>query len=585
VQQHPIYAIASCTIQELAHRKQGHVLPTLVLHIFPDSAGDRSRKRRSSRPTPFTSNRDTLPTTLWFRSADDRHNIYDWARYIQPLIQPYLNEQSPSAPTTPSSPLFTNPNPFANGREPSNYFQSGPLSSNPHGTLQHKASGQTHSSRERDKYRGYSHTPSLKSRRSDLSQMSSLNPGPAGHPGISSKRPAELPSPASTVDEYHGEFIEGWTSAQGRSSTLSSPSIPRESFSSQQERASQKPSVNAGSPPGPRQTILDRAFQLGFIPGSEQDLPGAGKISSVAKFEAIAREKDVNRKRTPPDSAPLEGLRSVWDPDDSDAEDEPEEPSQQQNNRATISRIDQDHEDEEDEEAEDEDEEDENPFGRPSKDDTYIQEQDLSGRAVIPPSARRALDFITGRRPSQVSVAERTPVPTSRDTRQSARSTVVYDRDSVATLHSGSSRLRPQTGYTGSKTPFAQRTYSQPHLAALDGQSHTSDRTPEEGMIARRSSARIAREQRSSGQSTKRLSFTDFTKRLSSTSSLLLVQTNTSIGGSSRGSSEVDPHQVPKGNLQPRSGGTQQPATDRDADKRCGWRGSVGVFGAEGGFI
>jgi hypothetical protein len=583
VQQHPIYAIASCSIQELAHRKQGHVLPTLVLHIFADPAADRLRKRRSSRPTPFTNNRDTLPTTLWFRSADDRHNIYDWARCIQPLIQPYINGQSPSTPVTPSSPLFTNANPFGNSRETS-YFQTGPLNSNPHETQRHYASNQSHSSREHSRHPTNSHTPSLRSRRSDLSQMSSLNPGQIGFTASGSSRPSEIPSPASTIDEYQGELIEGWTSAQGRSSVLSSPGIPRESFSSQQERAIQQPTATAGSPPGPRQTILDRAFQLGFIPGSEQDLPSTGKISSVAKFEAIAREKDVARNRTPPEGIQLEGLRSVWDLDDSDAEDETETPSRRHVAYRRAEKSSQDSEEQLAEEGED----DESQQGEESTTDAYSEEDSLSGSAIIPPSARRALDFITGRRPSQQAVDSRFSAATKRDTRSSGRSTVVDDRESTVTLNSGSSKPWPQSGKPDLKNALTQRIHSQPHLAALDvPPSSSSERTSDEVMVARRSSVRLVREQqRQSGQSAKRLSFTDFTKRLSSTSSLLLVQTNTSVGGSSRGSSEVDPHQLARGNLQPRSGGMQQPtAGDREADMRCGWRGSVGVFGAEGGFI
>ena len=83
----------------------------------------------------------------------------------------------------------------------------------------------------------------------------------------------------------------------------------------------------------------------------------------------------------------------------------------------------------------------------------------------------------------------------------------------------------------------------------------------------------------------KRLSFQEFTKRLSSSSSLLLVQTNAS--GSSRGdgsgrvslSSEFETGEAIVVGVGMRGGMT---------DKRCGqgWRGSVGVFGSgEGGFL
>lgn len=107
---------------------------------------------------------------------------------------------------------------------------------------------------------------------------------------------------------------------------------------------------------------------------------------------------------------------------------------------------------------------------------------------------------------------------------------------------------------------------------------------------------------RRSSTSTKRLSFTEFTKRLSSTSSLLLVQTNasssTSSGsGNGRTSSELsfggEPEEnTNKGGLRQSNGlamglrGGALNDREREAQlKRCGWRGSVGVFGGEGGFL
>jgi hypothetical protein len=89
-------------------------------------------------------------------------------------------------------------------------------------------------------------------------------------------------------------------------------------------------------------------------------------------------------------------------------------------------------------------------------------------------------------------------------------------------------------------------------------------------------------EKRRSSTSVKRLSFQEFTKRLSSTSSLLLVQTNASSSsgrdGSRRTSSEYG--------FEGLEGGLRNPGVSGDnRDKRCGWRGSVGVFGGEGGFL
>jgi hypothetical protein len=90
------------------------------------------------------------------------------------------------------------------------------------------------------------------------------------------------------------------------------------------------------------------------------------------------------------------------------------------------------------------------------------------------------------------------------------------------------------------------------------------------------------KEKRRSDTSVKRLSFQEFTKRLSSTSSLLLVQTNASSSsgrdGSRRTSSEYG---VEEEKLVAREAGI----SPSERDKRCGWRGSVGIFGSEGGFV
>jgi hypothetical protein len=108
--------------------------------------------------------------------------------------------------------------------------------------------------------------------------------------------------------------------------------------------------------------------------------------------------------------------------------------------------------------------------------------------------------------------------------------------------------------------------------------------------------ARPSMEKRQSTSSAKRLSFTEFTKRLSSTSSLLLVQTNASSGSSREGGEGPGYHsqqhtQVGAG-LVPRSSqalrSSMGPSRDRerdDQDNKCGWRGSVGVIGGEGGFL
>lgn len=563
----------------VAHRKQGPALPTLVINISPDPTTDKLRKRRSSRTVGLTTTKETSPTTLMFRLAagDKESSLQAWARFIQPLIQPTLPDRPPMSPITPASPTFMNP--FGPRREPIESFQR-PSSGNANlrAALQHKGSTQTQSSRDRPVT--YSESASLRSRRSDLSShTSSMNPSYMGFQNYTTVHPTDLPSPATTIGEYQGEFIEGWTAAQGRSSALSSPIRGgRESISSQPALSSHG-MVDSSSPPRPRETILDRAFQLRCIPGSEREVPGEEKLSSLARFDALMREADEKMKAREAEEARIRAanseLKSAWDLDEDD-DDESESGSD---------RLDEEDDDD--------------------SDDAGESLDDPDDRYRITPTEQRALDYITGRRD-----------PGSRGD----RSPLSYNHETLMTLNSGSSHhLRPQTGYSRNRPGSAQRTHSQPHLVGIiptspsvSGMSPrpSGKKTSEEGAGSSSSSSshaaatttvtatatslhRSATEKRQSASSVKRLSFTEFTKRLSSTSSsLLLVQTNASSISASSRNSETDSQQAAAARgtaLNPRGGPTPVPSAplaERDSlDKRCGWRGSVGVFGGEGGFL
>ncbi|TPX17652.1 uncharacterized protein E0L32_012063 [Thyridium curvatum] len=543
-QQHAIGSITDCQIQLLSHRKQGPPQATLVISISPDPTTDKLRKRRSSRTAGLTSTKETSPSTLLFRQGDpDGPTLREFLQHLQAVMR-QAPPTLPMSPITPASPTFINP--FSpRSRDASDYQRPGSGHAATNSTLSHKGSSHTGSSKERERPVTFSEAQSLRSRRSDISHASSMNPSRPGFTiqpqAYGRAYPADLPSPATTVGEYQGEFIEGWTSAQGRSSVVSSPVRGRDSIDTQPS-AAPRSIVDSSSPPGPRETILDRAFQLRCIPGSERQIPGEEKLSSLARFDALMREVDQKQQRSKPkpvltDNDP--GMKSAWDldEDDSDSDD------------SIIP------------------EEDEDP------DRELASEHDIDGSVYMPASAQRALFFITSRHEPQPSRS------------QSSRSPASFDAETLRTLNSGYPHPRPQTGYARSRPGMAQRTHSQPQLAGNSAAklslldipaSSIPAKTPEEQI-----SARGSVEKRASNSSTVRLSFTDFTRRLSSTSSLLLVQTNTS-GGSSRGStSEAELQQTAvKGNLNPR--GVPPPPVDRD---RCGWRGSVGVLAPEGGFL
>lgn len=526
VQQHSMASITQCHVQMVAHRKQGPVLPTLAIQISPDPTTDKLRKRRSSRTAGLTTTKESGPTTLWFRLGDDRtYKLEDWARYIQSLVQqPEFPGRHPISPVSPTSPTFINP--FSPSRDTTNFYVSASSgsSSRTRTKIPPTSSGHAYGSSQDATYT--SGSASIHSRRSDVSSShaSSMVPTATGYAQqhYTTIHPSDLPSPATTVGEYQDQFIEGWTSAQGRSSTLSSPIRARESIGSSPSQM--LPSIHSSSPPAPRETILDRAFSLRCIPGSDREVPGEEKLSSIARFEALMREAEERQKALDRDRTPVkQPLQSTWEEDESDEDDE----------------------DDDDDDAEDDD----------SDEDGF--EQDIGDD--IGPSAQKALQFIANRHGSAKP----------NWSQQNPRNATNYDGPSILRPHTAHSRLRPA----------AQRTSSQPHIPATTLEKSAISRVPEDAVTRRN------HEKRHSTSDVKRLSFNEFTKRLSGTSSLLLVQTNASAG-SSRGSSEIDGAQQatpPRGGALSPRGGALSPS---EREERCRWRGSVGVFGTnEGGFL
>ncbi|KAF3352296.1 hypothetical protein VdG1_09249 [Verticillium dahliae VDG1] len=530
--QYPISAVVDCQVQMVAHRKQGPVLPTLVVTI-----NDKERKRRSSRAGGLISSKEPSATTLWFRTPPDDHHIslHEWARFI------LMKKTAPMSPDSPASPSFINPFPQ---RAHTNEYYPRPSSGNANSrsALLHKNSTQ-HSGRERP-VTFSSESPSLRSKRSDISSPSSAShPAHMGYamPDLNKYTtvlPTDIPSPVATVGEYQqGELIEGWTAAQGRSSTVSSPIRGRGSVSSQ---ALHPAAINSSSPPAARETILDRAFQLRCIPGSEREVPGEEKLTSLARFDALMREADEKRqqieKRKETERA---ALQSAWDVDDSSS-------------------------------AEEDDDED-------SSSDEYAHEADGNRETLIPPNAQRALNYLAGpprqQRTSSQSLAHQQQQSAFQS--PTTRSTTNHETPLQAPS-------RPHTAHSKLRPSVAQRTHSQPQLVPqgrLDVPMPSSGKTSEDG------GSRPNQEKRQSTSSAKRLSFTEFTKRLSSTSSLLLVQTNVS-GGSSRESIEFDrnPSPAPRGTLNARGAPPRPRDMDREEwEKRCGWRAGVGF--TEGGFL
>lgn len=585
IQQFSVSNINQCQVQLLAHRKQGPVLPTLVMTVAPDPVADKLRKRRSSRAAGLvTSSRDSGPMTLWFRideNSRESYSLHDWARCIQATIQPNMPDRTPMTPMSPASPGFSNPFAPRYTRDASEMYQARPPSA-PKTVLQHKTSNATGSSRERPVT--FSDTPSLRSRRSDGSSLTGYHAPPITTQGYAPVFPSDLPSPATTAGESCGPYMEGWTAAHGRSSALSSPIRGVRDSMGSMPPFSPPPTLESGSPPFPRETILDRAFQLRCIPGSDQNVPGEEKLSSLARFEALMQHADEQRKQreqreramrlplSPPISTQQSELKSAWDLDEDS--------------------------DEVESDLESDDTEGDSGYGR---------EQDVDGdRDSIRRGSRRTLSYLKGRQmpppqaqPPRSNVGPRTPASCPPETSISSNSGSNLGRSPI--------QFRPG---------FAQRKYSHPSIAGPNSSTNLQlppDVSPGKSSIASgrtsileedvggglnpaatlyRTSTTAEGQTRPSAAGNgggKRFDFSDYTKRLSSTSSMLLVQTNTSDGEADRAQpprrSSVRPREPPLPFNHPKT--ERERRVDRDArDQKCSsWRDGVGVFGGEGGFL
>lgn len=551
----------------VAHRKQGPVLPTLILTIAPDPATEKIRKRRSSRAATLVGGHNGGPTVLWFRTDSEPQKLHEWARCIQATVQASFQDKdipapqvtspmTPLTPLTPGSPSFQNPFVPRLPRDASDYSYSRPPSA-PKSSLHHKASSSLYMTRPLT----ISDTNSLRSRTSDLSSLtSSATVGTTTTTSYASAQHSELASPIMPGGDHFGGFIEGWTSAQGRSTMMSPPSRPMRDSMGSNPPMSPAAILESGSPPNPRETILDRAFQMNYIPGSENTIPGEEKLSSLARFEALMQQVEAQRRKQslrPLSVAQQLELKSAWDLDED--------------------------EDDGDSDAEESDD--------TEGDAAFEWETDQRSKRLTRPELQRSPGYI--RRPQ---------TPQSPRSNAGPRSPIFFNPETLAALDGGAEKPRlPQKMHShtlsglgnltlGVQQPLAstlelspgkssivsgKTTVSEELMGGLNPSSAYRTSTIAEGQQHRHSTA--------SSNGGKRLSFSEFTRRLS-TSSMLLMQSNT----------DGDSQQTPSRRssvFQPRAGASgsmfsspRNEATER-VEKCKSWRNSVGMFGNEGGFL
>jgi hypothetical protein len=287
------------------------------------------------------------------------------------------------------------------------------------------------------------------------------------------------------------------------------------------------------------------------IPGSERiSEHDEDRLTSLARFEALMREVDEQKIQNEEDKNQNGAVQEVseWNLDESSSE----------------------YSDESEPEIENEDSDEID--GLEFSDDEEVG---------IPAQAQ-AIEYISGRR---------TPIPGKRPLSPAPNSPPVpyLNSQALSALHGSHARtesptgLRPRTGTIPSPVNHAQDGRFRPFAPArsLSGPSDTSSREMYSISNQGVANADVERDDRQPRDSLRRLSFQEFTKRLSSTSSLLLVQSNvSSSANSSRESGSANFDSIEGTGQGNRSNGERN---EGQKDKTCSWRGSVGVFG-EGGF-
>ncbi|KAI9786906.1 MAG: hypothetical protein M1839_005137 [Geoglossum umbratile] len=246
---YPLDSIKSVCIEDMAHRRQGPALPTLVVTLDQELPSNKRRSSQSGNVLPIRSRANSL---LFRTAKDDARDIHDWYQAIQNQLNPKLE---------PSNRLFDPGWGFNNSSRTLKLNTRGPYS--PPG---YPVSNQANATL-------LSPSSSVRSMRSDLSSSES------DKKSFYSRGTPELPSPVfemplTPVAEGHAVVQIGSGSPspmyEEESTGLLTPSSPR------------------------RETILDRAFMMNCVPGGVE-LATSPEQNSIERFEALMRNLEARQ--------------------------------------------------------------------------------------------------------------------------------------------------------------------------------------------------------------------------------------------------------------------------------------------------
>ncbi|KAI9772908.1 MAG: hypothetical protein M1840_008790 [Geoglossum simile] len=263
---YPLDSIKSVCIEDIAHRKPGPALPTLVVTL---DQGPPSPKRRSSQSGSVLPMRPRANTLLFRTAKDDVRNISDWHQAIQNQLNPKIE---------PSGSLFDPGWGFNNSSRTLKLNTRGPHGGTPGSPFSNQANTTL-----------LSPSSSVRSVRSELSSSES------DKKSFYSRGTSELPSPVfemplTPVVEDHAIVHVG----------TGSPSSTYE-----------EESAGLLTAPSPRrETILDRAFMMNCIPDGAE-LATSPEQNSIERFEALMRNLEArNAQKMPQPDARSKGSES-----------------------------------------------------------------------------------------------------------------------------------------------------------------------------------------------------------------------------------------------------------------------------------
>jgi hypothetical protein len=246
---YPLDSIKSVCIEDMAPRKPGPVLPTLVVTLDQEPPSTKRRSSQSGSVLPVRPRSDTL---LFRTAKDDVRDINDWYQAIQSQLSPKLEQ---------SNRLFDPGWGFNNSSKTLKLNTRGP----------HGPSGSPFGSQANATL--LSPSSSVRSMRSELSSSES------DKKSFYSRGTSELSSP---VFEMPLTPV-----AEGHAVVHISSGSPPPTY---EEESTGLPT--SCSPR--RETILDRAFMMNCIPGGAE-LATSPEQNSIERFEALMRSLEARK--------------------------------------------------------------------------------------------------------------------------------------------------------------------------------------------------------------------------------------------------------------------------------------------------